>query len=382
MYEFLKEMRILDLTRLLPGGYATQLLADLGAEVLKVEDPWQGDYMRWMEPHFPGTKESSLFWGLNRNKKSIKLNLKSEAGKEVFLKLVGKYDVVIEGFRPGVMEKLGLGYEVLKEVNPRVIFCSISGYGQDGPFKDRVGHDINYNAIAGVLGLTGKEDGPPVIPAVQIADIGGGALMSVIGILTAYINRQNTGQGQYIDISMLDGVVSWMSMLLMQHAAGDPSLARGQSLLNGGYPCYSIYKTKDEKYMSLGALEPKFWKNFCEIVGREDLLPQQFSREAEIKEEIAVIFKSKTRDQWTESFADQDVCCEPVLDIGETINHPQVVFRKLLTELPHPVAGSVKVPSNPIKFNEKETSVDKQPPGYGEHTRQVLEELGIILEEK
>ncbi len=363
MYKLLEKMRILDLTRLLPGPYATQLLADMGAEVVKVEDPKQGDHMRWMLPHFPGTGESALFWGLNRNKKSIKLDLKKKAGRERFVDLVKKYDVVVEGFRPGVMDKLGLGYETLKEANPKVIMCSITGYGQDGPYKDRAGHDINYNAIAGVLGLTGENGGPPVIPAVQIADIGGGGLMAAVGILSAYINRMHTGRGQYIDISMMDGVVSWMTMLLMQHVAGDPTLKRGGSMLNGGMPCYNVYKTRDGKYMSLGALEPKFWREFCETVGRDDLIARQFDRDPAVRAEVAAIFAAKDREEWVKIFADRDACCEPVLDIGEVGKHPQVAHRNLFIDLPHPQAGNVKVVANPIKFPGAEQEEDFPPPG-------------------
>ncbi|MBO8169831.1 MAG: CoA transferase [Thermoanaerobacteraceae bacterium] len=380
MYQFLKEMRILDLTRLLPGPYATQLLGDLGAEVLKVEDPEVGDYMRWMEPCFPGTRESALFWGLNRNKKSMTLNLKSEAGREIFFKLVQEYDIVIEGFRPGVMAKLGLDFDTLQTVNPRVIMCSVTGYGQDGPYRDRAGHDINYNALAGSLGLTGMAGGPPVIPAVQIADIGGGALMAAVGILAAYISRQQTGRGQYIDVSMLDGVVSWMVMPLMQLAAGDPALKRGESMLNGGYPCYNVYRTRDGKYMSLGALELKFWKAFCRIVGREDLIPKQYVRDPQVKKEVQDIFAQKTRDEWAEVFADGDVCCEPVLDVTEIGEHPQVKHRKLLRPMAHPQAGNVNVTACPLKFDVNETKQDIRPPGFGEHTEEVLLDLGFSQE--
>jgi len=367
LYQVLKGLRILDLTRLLPGPYATQLLADMGAEVLKVEDTVQGDYMRWMKPHFPGTKDSALFWGLNRNKESIKLDLKSDAGKSKFLELVRQYDVVLEGFRPGVMDKLGLGYDKLKEVNSGIIMCAISGYGQDGPYRERAGHDINYNAIAGALGLSGHQDGPPVVPAVQVADIGGGGLMAAVGILAAYVEKLNTGEGRYIDISMMDGVVSWMAMLMMQHAAGDPTLARGASMLNGGMPCYNVYKTKDDKYMSLGALEEKFWRVFCGTVGREDLIPRQFDADPSARAEVAAIFVGRTRAEWSEVFAGQDVCCEPVLDINEVAAHPQVAHRGLLKNMPHPKAGQVKVTANPIKFPGAPETEDTLPPGWGEN---------------
>jgi alpha-methylacyl-CoA racemase len=377
VYQLLKGLRILDLTRLLPGGYVTQLLADLGADVLKVEDPWQGDYMRWMEPHFPGTNESALYWGLNRNKRSITLNLKSEPGKQVFTKLLQTYDIVVEGFRPGVMEKLGLGYEQLKEINPAVIVCSISGYGQDGPYKLRSGHDLNYTAIAGSLGLTGVAEGVPTIPSLQIADVGGGGLMAAVGILAAHIARQNTGVGQYIDISMLDGVVSWMSMLFMQQAAKDTNLKRGEALLNGGVPCYNVYQTQDHKFMALGALEEKFWQEFCKSVGREDLIPQHMSRTPETKAEVEKVFKARTRDEWSEFFADKDVCCEPVLAPEEVKDHPQVVHRKLFTSLSHPKVGLVETPANPIKLFSQEQKEDIRPPELGEHTREVLLELGF-----
>lgn len=382
MYKLLDGMRILDLTRLLPGGYATQLLGDLGAEVLKVEDPWQGDYMRWEDPHFEGSNESMLFWSLNRNKKSIILNLKNEDDKQVFLKLLQTYDIVLEGFRPGVMDSLGLGYEKLKKVNPAVIMCSISGYGQDGPYKLRAGHDINYTAIAGSLGLSGAAGEAPVMPAVQVADIGGGGLMAAIGILTAYISRRSTRKGQYIDISMMDGVASWMTMLFMQLNANIPTLKRGETLLGGGEICYNVYQTKDGKYMSLGALEPKFWQEFCEVIGRADLIPEQFSRSPKSKAEVEEIFKTKTRLEWVEIFASRDVCCESVLDLQEAKEHPQVVHRQLFTTMTRPGSGEIDLVRNPIRFTTEEFLSDVMPPGYGEHTQQILDSLGLKKKEK
>ncbi len=377
MYRLLQGMRILDLTRLLPGSYATQFLGDLGAEVLKVEDTGQGDYMRWMGPRFEGGGESRLFWGLNRNKRSVRLNLKSEAGRKVFFKLLQEYDVVLEGFRPGVMESLGLGYERLKEANPAVIMCSISGYGQDGPYRSRSGHDLNFTAISGALGLTGVAGGQPVIPAVQIADIGGGGLMAAVGLLAAYISRQRTGKGQYVDISMVDGVVSWMTMLFMQLAAGDPTLKRGETLLSGGDICYSVYETKDGGYMSLAALELKFWEQFCRAVEKEHLISKQFSRDPGVRAEVEELFKGRTRDEWTAFFADQDVCCEPVLDLDEVRAHPQIAHRNLFMPLPHPVAGAVEVAGTPLKFAGEAQEGDRVPPGLGEHTEEVLRELGL-----
>ena len=381
MYKLLEDMRILDLTRLLPGGYATQLLGDLGAEVLKVEDPWQGDYMRWMEPHFEGTKESALFWGLNRNKKSMKLNLKTSEGREIFFKLIEKYDIVIEGFRPGVMDRLGIGYERLGEINQRIIMCSISGYGQDGPYKDRSGHDLNYTALAGSLGLTGIQAGQPVIPALQIADLGGGAFPAVVGILAACLEREKTGRGKYIDVSMLDGVVSWMTMLFMQIACGDPTVKRGEGFLGGGVPCYNLYLTKDGKYMALGALEEIFWHRFCTSVQREELIKEQFSREKQIKMEVEKIFASKTREDWVKFFKNEDICCEPVLEPEEIKQHPQIQSRKLFQRMMHPTVGPVEVTANPLKFKTVETEADKIPPAFGENTLEVISALGYTSEQ-
>ena len=381
MYQLLNGVRILDLTRLLPGGYASQLLADLGAKVLKLEDPWQGDYLRWMGPSLPGRKESALYWSLNRNKKSLKLNLKSKEGKEAFFRLLSKYDIVMEGFRPGVMDSLGLSYKELKKVNPSVILCSISGYGQDGPCCRRSGHDLNYLALSGALGLTGQAGGAPVPPAVQVADIGGGALMAVTGILSAYIARLQTGRGQYIDISMLDGVVSWMAMLYAQQAVENATSKRGEGMLNGGEVCYGVYETLDARFMSLGALEPKFWQAFCQVIGREDLIDKQFARDPSVLNEVKTIFKSRSQEDWTDLFKDQDVCCEPILELSEVREHPQIRARNLFSQLGGPDNMAVKTIRNPLKFPEEEELPDQIPPGLGEQTREVLEEVGFTKEE-
>ncbi|KLU62888.1 formyl-coenzyme A transferase [Peptococcaceae bacterium CEB3] len=372
MYKMLKDMRILDLTRLLPGGYATQMLADLGAEVLKVEDPWQGDYVRWMKPYLPGTKDGAYYWALNRNKKSVILNLKTVEGRENFLKLLREYDIVVEGFRPGVMEKLGLGYEVLQRANPRTILCSISGYGQDGPYRLRSGHDLNYLALAGVLGLNGERGGPPLPPAVQVADIGGGGLMAVIGILTAHIARARTGLGQQVDVSMLDGAVSWLAMIYAQLAAAESELKRGEGPLSGGDICYAVYETTDGRYMSLAALEPKFWQAFCTAVARPDLVEKQFTRDPGARREVEQIFRARTQAEWVSFLGNLDVCCEPVLEPEETPEHPQVKARKLFLTLERPGGGRVKVPGRPLKFPAETEYPDAVPPGFGEQTEEIL----------
>jgi len=272
--EALSGIRVLDLTRLLPGPYCSMMLADLGAEVIKVEEVGRGDYIRQSPPI--RKKESALFLSLNRNKKSMSLNLKMPRAREIFYDLVRTADVVLEGFRPGVMEKLKLGYTDLKSINPKIIYCSISGYGQNGPYAQRAGHDLNYLSIAGVMSITGTRDGRPIIPGVQIADIGGGGLLAAFCILAAVVSRAKTGRGQSIDVSMMDGAFSWLSMHAGKYFADAILPGPSSELLSGRYACYNIYRTKDGKYMSLGALEPQFWSAFCNAVNRPDLIAEQF----------------------------------------------------------------------------------------------------------
>ena len=274
----LKGVKVLDLSRLLPGGFCSLLLADFGAEVLKVEDTGMGDYVRWAIPKYEGAEESAAsayFLALNRGKKSIRINLKSDEGKDVLLKLVEEYDVVLESFRPGVLDRLGVGYERMKQENPRLVYCAISGYGQDGPYRDRSGHDMNYLGLVGMLGLTGDKDGPPVQAAGQIADLGGGALMAAFGILAALRERDRSGEGQFVDISMADGALSWLAMVAAKYFADKTPPHRGDLELAGSLVCYRPYACADG-YVTLGALEPKFWQAWCRGIGREDLIEKQF----------------------------------------------------------------------------------------------------------
>src|ERR671933_375958 len=262
-------IRVLDLSR---------LLADFGAEVLKVEDTGMGDYIRWSPPYYERAEESSrsaLFLALNRNKRSIRLNLKTDEGKEVLLKLVREYDVVLESFRPGVLDRLGVGYERMRQENDKLVYCAITGYGQDGPLRDRSGHDMNYLGLVGLLGLTGDRGGPPVQSAGQIADIGGGAQMAAFGILAALRERDRTGEGQLVDVSMADGALSWLGMVAAQYFAGGGPPRRGDLELAGSIVCYRPYAASDG-WVTLGALEPKFWQAWCRGVGREDLIDHQF----------------------------------------------------------------------------------------------------------
>ncbi|MCD6152627.1 MAG: CoA transferase [Syntrophobacterales bacterium] len=378
----LSGLRILDLSRLLPGPYCTMMLADLGAEVIKVEEPGKGDYLRDFPPKLK--QESAFFLSVNRNKKSITLNLKSDRGREIFLGLVKKADVVLEGFRPGVMDKLGLGYDVLREINPQIIFCSISGYGQDGPFVKKAGHDINYLSIAGITGFTGTRDGRPVLPGIQIADIGGGGMLAAYSILAAVIARQKIGKGQYIDVSMMDGAMSWLSMAAGKYFADGASPEPANEMLNGRFACYNVYKTKDGRYMTLGALEPQFWSAFCEAVGRPDFIRDHYAegeRADEIIAEVAGIFMQRTRDEWVEFLADVDCCCAPVNTFDEAFSHPQVKHRQMVVEMEHPVEGPIRMLNFPGKFSETPSAIELPPPALGEHTEEIFGELGITKEE-
>jgi crotonobetainyl-CoA:carnitine CoA-transferase CaiB-like acyl-CoA transferase len=378
----LKELKMLDLSRLLPGPYCSLLLADLGMEVLKVEDPELGDYSRKMG--LMGKRDSAFFLSLNRNKKSMTLNLKKKEGKEIFYNLIETYDIVLEGFRPGVMDRLGIGYHDLEKKNPCVILCSLSGYGQDGPYRERSGHDVNYIGLGGVLDIIGQKNGDPIVPGVQIADIGGGGMMAAIAILAAAVHRERTGKGQYLDISMFDGVISWLSMHAGKYFMDQELPKRGEMQLSGRYACYQVYRTKDGRHMSLGALEPKFWKNFCEAIGRGDLIYKQFIEGGDrlrIVEEIQNLFKSKNQEEWIEFFKKVDACCEPILTFEEVFQHPQVVHRQMVTEYEHPVEGKVRQVGNPIKSSQFPHEIRTPSPAWGEHTMEVLKAIGYSEEE-
>jgi len=378
----LSGLRVLDLTRLLPGPYCTMMLADLGAEVVKIEEPGRGDYMRDFPPKLK--KESVFFLAVNRNKKSITLNMRSHRGREIFFNLVKGTDVVVEGFRPGIMEKLGIGYEYLKEVNPGIIVCSISGYGQDGPFAQKAGHDWNYLSIAGISGFTGTKEGKPIMPGVQIADIGGGALLTAFCILAAIIAREKTGKGQYIDIAMMDGALAWTCLYAGKHFVDGKSPAPSKEMLTGQFACYNVYKTKDGRYMSLGALEPQFWSAFCKAVGRDDLVREQYApgkRADEVVAEVEGIFAVHTREEWIELLKDVDCCCEPVNNFDETFSHPQVLHRNMVVEMEHPTEGKIRMLNFPGKFSETPAKMKLPPPSLGQHNEEILGELGMTKDE-
>src|SRR5262245_394266 len=373
-------IRILDLTRLLPGAVATMMLGDFGADVIKIEAPGIGDPARHSRA---GIKEpGGYFFATNRNKRSLTLNLKHPAGREIFLKLAERADVVVEGFRPGVMDRLGIGYEKLKEINSRLIYCAITGYGQDGPYREKAGHDINYISIAGLLGVNGMKEGPPVLPAGQIADIAGGSMHAVIGILLALQTQQRTGTGQMVDVSMMDGTLAMMFVPFASFLANGREPERGGEGLSGRYACYQVYETGDGYYLSLGALEPKFWEGACRVLGREDFIDLQFndSRQGEIIETLKVTFKSKTKDQWLAAFEAVDTCIMPVKSLAEMFDDPQVRHRGLIGEIEHPVEGRLKQIAPTVKLSTTPGDMRTPPPHLGEHTREILASLGYTVE--
>jgi alpha-methylacyl-CoA racemase len=363
-------LRVLDLTRLLPGAFCTMLLADMGADVIRVEEPAGGDFMRWTPPLVDG--QSVLFNALNRNKRSITLNLKNQAGRELLLRLVDGSAVLVEGNRPGVIERLGLGWEVLHARNPKLVLCSITGYGQDGPFAPRAGHDINYMATAGALGLNGERDGPPVSLSVQVADIGGGGLQPALAILGALVGVQRGGDGRWIDASMLDGAVSWLA-LAMAALGGGERVERGDQRLAGRYACYRVYACKGGGYYSIGALEPKFWATLCGAIERPDLFDLQFAEGPDgdrVHKAMETVFASRTRSEWDARLAGLDVCCEPVLDLAEVASHPQVVARGLIAKVR---TGVELRPAVELRSDWRRLD----PPGLGEHNLEVLAEVGV-----
>lgn len=382
----LEGLRVLDLTRLLPGGYASLLLADFGAEVIKVEDTGMGDYVRWSAPYYEGAEETArgaLFLALNRGKRSIRINLKSEEGKQVLLRLVRDADVLLESYRPGVLDRLGVGYERLREENPGIIYCAITGYGQYGPNRDRSGHDMNYLGLNGLLGLTGEADGPPIQSGGQIADIGGGGLMAVAGVLIALHERDRSGQGQFVDCSMFDGALSWLAMVAAEMFANGEVPRRGMGNLNGGIVCYRPYRCSDG-YVTLGALEPKFFTEFCRGVGHEELIEHQFDRPgSKTHRALEEIFASRTREQWRQFASEHDCCLEPVLDLDEVAASELVAAREMVVELEQPGAERpVKLLGAPIKLSRTPADPVRAPgPALGEHTEQVLSAAGYSAAE-
>jgi len=349
---------------------ATLHLADLGADVIVI---------RRVREEEPADHSKSLNRMLARNKRALGLDLSRAEGRDLFLRLAKDADVVVEGFRPGVVDRLGIGYTAVVEVNPRIVYCSISGYGQDGPYRDRVGHDVNYLGFAGVIGTTGTAGGMPAIPGVQIADIGGGSLMAAVGILTALLGRAHTGRGQYVDISMMDGAVAWQVINVFNHLVRGDEPMRGDTMLTGHHPCYAVYETKDGRHVTVGALEPHFWRRLCQELGMPEAGEQQFCEGAEREALFARVrakFRERTMAEWVERLADLDICFGPVATVSEMLRDPQVRHRRMVVEVDDGRGGTRRTLGNPIKLSDTPPDFRTPPPTMGEHTADVLHGLG------
>ncbi|PTX54989.1 crotonobetainyl-CoA:carnitine CoA-transferase CaiB-like acyl-CoA transferase [Melghirimyces profundicolus] len=375
----LKGMRVLDFSRYLPGPYATLRLGDMGADVVKVEDPeGGGDLLRHLQS--PGSESGLLFRMLNRNKRSLAVRFRKPEGRELLHQLIEDIDVVVESYRPGVMARWGLDAETLRGINPRLIYCSITGYGQEGRMANLAGHDVNYIGLAGILDGVGRRDGPPALPSIQVADLAGGLAASE-QILAAWIHRQNTGEGAFLDLSMMDVLYGWQAYALFLEQTGQAP-SRGAHVLGGGVVGYNVYETGDGKYMALGALEPKFWDRFCEAVGRLEwkgrgLTP--VSSDKSLYADIQALFRSKSREEWTRIGEEADCCLTPVLSVTEAIDSPLAVDRNgFITESQE--GSSVSLP-NGGTLKQGAVSDITPAPRLGEHTKMLLIEAGYSPEE-
>ncbi len=376
MPSFLEGIRVLDLSQLLPGSLCSQMLADLGADVIKVENPRGGDSFRHARPLVG--KDGSFFHIANRNKRSMTVNLKERAGLDIALRMIPDTDVLIENFRPGVIEKMGLGYEKLKEINPRLVYCSLTSFGQDGPYRDRPAHDLNVLSISGILDLLGHREESPIVPVVQIAGVSG-SLHAVIGILASLFSRERSGRGQCIDASILDSLSPFLSLVMSQYLTDRILHRRGEPSLGGGSANYNVYRTKDGKYISLGCVEEKFWAGFCRAVNREDMIGDIHApppRQKEIIAEVRTIFAQRSQQEWLEILAGSDTCFAPVNDLEEALRDRQITHRGMWFKGGHPAEGEVPQQAFPVKFSDYQPGWKSHPPGLGEHTREILKEIG------
>ena len=384
----LEGVKILDLSKLVPGAFCTMLLGDLGAEVLKIEAPGITEFSGPPKSlQGEESRKAAAYYAPDRNKKSIVINLKSEEGREIFYRLSRRSDVIVEGFRPGVAKRLRIDYETISKLNPKIIYCSLSGYGQDGPYRTFPGHDINYIAMAGVLGLIGSSERPPAIPLNLVADLAGAALYGALGISIALVARNKTGKGQYVDLAYMDGAVSLMTWLNCGYFFDGSMLKRGESWLHGAYPYYGVYETKDGKYITIGCLEPHFWENLCRFLDKEEYIPYHFALEHtfhkpedekwdEVHSYLKQIFLTKTRDEWFELLIRNDVPAGKVYTPDEVFSDPQVLHRQMVIEVEHPALGKIKQVGIAPKLSGTPGKVRSLSPLPGEHTDEILQELG------
>ncbi|HVC31509.1 MAG TPA: CaiB/BaiF CoA-transferase family protein [Steroidobacteraceae bacterium] len=381
----LEGVRILDLSRLAPGPYCTMLLGDLGADVLLIEEAGAGAARRQSASRLPddasARERAAAFNALGRNKRSVGLNLKDEAARAIFDQLARDTDVVVEGFRPGVVKRLGVDYGRLAALNPRLIYCSLSGYGQTGPYAGLVGHDINYISVGGALGVTGRPGSPPAIPMNLVADFAAGGQQAALAIVVALFAREKTGRGQYLDVAMSDGVLSLMSSAASQYFASGVVPLPGEHLLNGGAPHYNVYETSDGGWISLGSLEPWFWGNLCRALGCEEFLADEYNRARypEIFARFREVFKARTRAEWFALLSETDICVAPVYRLDEALNDPHSIARGMVVELEHPAAGIVRQVGIATKFSETPGAVRSTAPLPGRDTQSVLAALGYSV---
>ena len=384
----LEGIKVLDLSRLAPGPYCTMLLGDLGADVLLIEEAGGGSARRSSQslaraPAQEDAERAAAYNALGRNKRSIALNLKHDEGREVFYRLCRDADVVLEGFRPGVVRRLGVDHETVLRINERIVYCSLSGYGQDGPYAHLVGHDINYISLAGALGAIGWPNTPPAIPLNLLADFAGGGLHAAFAIVVALLARGRTGRGQFIDIAMTDGVVSLLTAVAGGLFANGVVPRRGEHPLNGGVPHFNVYETSDGKWLSVGAIEPWFYANLCRVMGREDFIPLQHDhgRHTEIHAYFGQQFKTKTRDEWFRLLTEVDICAAPVYELDEVFDDPHNRARGMVVEVPHAKLGKVRQVGIAAKFSDTPGAIRHTAPTVGLHTDEVLRSLGFSSEE-
>ena len=369
-------LRVLDLTRLLPGPLASLHLADLGADVIKIEDTGAGDYARDAKSVYG---DVNYFQLINRNKRSLRLDLKQAAGVDVFMRLAADADVIIESFRPGVVDKLGVGYEAVSSINPKIVYCAITGYGQDGPYRERAGHDLNYLGYSGLLDQIGTQGGAPAMPNFQIGDLLGGSLTALVGILAAIVDARASGHGRYVDVSMTDAVFAHTLFPLLAVLGLGHALPRGEDLLSGGLPCYGVYPTSDGRHFAVGALEPKFWQLLCETIGRPDLKPCAYLTGSEglrIRRELEAVFVQRSFAEWTVVFDDVDCCVTPVLRFEESLANEQLKARGMVVEI-----DGVKQFTPPYKISEMPFEVRMPAPAAGEHSDGILRDAGFSADE-
>ncbi|MDY7019168.1 MAG: CaiB/BaiF CoA-transferase family protein [Chloroflexota bacterium] len=378
----LEGIKILDISRVGIAGFSTMILGDLGAEVIKIETPRKeaGPYLgSSVSPLGEEGRAEAAYQAINRNKKSIALNLHSEQGRQIFYQLAEKTDVIIEGFRPGVVKRMGVDYETIKKMNPRVVYCSISGYGQDGPYRDMPGHDPNYIAIGGALGLIGQPDGPPILPLNYVGDWAGGSLHATIGILVALMARERTGRGQFVDVSMTDGVIALTGLLFARDYFRTGAVPKRGEIPLFSQPFIGVYETRDGEFITLGCMEPHFWKNLCHALGREDFIPYQYTeggKRDEIFSYFREVFLTKTKDEWFNLLRQKEICIAPVYELNEVFSDPQVLHRQMVVEVDDPAVGKIKQVGIALKFSETPGEIRSTAPILGEHTQEILQNLG------